>query len=115
MIIELSGKEYEIAKSLRVAFEMQKDFGKLPYMKIFEEITDRPLEDQIKMIYVAFRIKNPNVMTKDEFIDLVLDEWTLDGVWDVINKLMNAITGKKDKEPTEVEEEKTTEQQEKKS
>lgn len=93
MEINISGEVYTVATSLRVPYEMQKDFGNKPYTSIFEGLQSSTLEDQIRIIHTAFRIKNPSKYTFEQFMELVLDEWTLQKVLDTIGDIMEAVTG----------------------
>lgn len=93
MFIQLSGKEYELSATLRVPYEIQKAFGNKPYTKVFEGMSSSSLEDQIKIIYTAFKIKNPNIFTLSEFTDLLLDQWNLDYAMEVLKRIIDDLMG----------------------
>ena len=92
MEITLAGKTYQVDTTLRVAYEMQTDFDK-PYTEIFSGMRRAYLQDQIKTIYTAFRILNPDIYTYGQFFDLALAEWKLNAVLDIVNTIMALITG----------------------
>jgi hypothetical protein len=90
--ITLKDKKYDIDDTLEVAYEMQTDFDK-PYTEVFAGMKRSYLQDQIKVIYTAFRILNPGVFTYEQFFKLVLKEWNLNVILDKVNTIMANITG----------------------
>lgn len=90
--IKFKGEEYELSTKLRVAYEIQNKFGHKPYMEIFQDIQTMKLEDQIKMIYVAFNLMNPDVCTETVFREEVFDSWNLTIITQTIANLVEAIT-----------------------
>ena len=50
------------------------------------------LEEQIRMLFVAFDLKNPNVATEQQFLDEVLDNWNLNMITRKVAELVEAIT-----------------------
>lgn len=106
MILEIAGKEYSCATTLRVAYELQKEFGGKPYTAVFDSLKTSTLEDQVRVLYTSFKILNPNVMTFREFLDTLLDAWTLKQVMDALSGIISALTGT---DPAEAEK-KVTEQ-----
>lgn len=92
MVIKFQGQEYEVSTTLRVAFIIQSKFNHKPYMQIFQDIQNMKLEEQVRMLFVAFDLKNPNVATEKQFLDEVLDNWNLNMITRKVAELVEAIT-----------------------
>lgn len=92
MVIKFQGQEYEVSTTLRVAFIIQSRFNQKPYMQIFQDIQNMKLEEQVRMLFVAFDLKNPNVATEKQFLDEVLDNWNLNMITRKVAELVEAIT-----------------------
>ena len=86
--------EYPFATTLRVAYKVQGENNRKPYTKVFSEIGDMCLEDQIGILYCAFQVGNPDVaMTKKAFVDYYLDHMNLKQIMDQLKAVIQAITG----------------------
>ena len=92
MVIKFQGQDYEVATTLRVAFTIQSRFNHKPYMQIFQDIQNMPLEEQVRMLFVAFDLKNPNTVTEKQFLDEVLDNWNLYMITTNVANLIESIT-----------------------
>ena len=92
MVVKFQGQEYEVSTTLRVAFTIQNRFNHKPYMQIFQDIQNMMLEEQVRMLFVAFDLKNPNVATEKQFLDEVLDNWNLNMITRKVAELVEAIT-----------------------
>lgn len=92
MVIKYDGIEYEVSCSLRVAYTIQSRFNHQSYMKIFQNIQDMKLEEQIRMLYIAFSLKNPDVCSEQAFLDYVLDNWNLNLTTRKVAELVENIT-----------------------
>lgn len=91
MVFKFKDEEYEMRETLRVAYAIQTANGHKPYSKVFAEMGDMPIESQIGVLYVSFNLQNPNVATKQEFLDYCLDNYGLDGIMEKLTELMDGI------------------------
>ena len=100
MITMINGVEYPLATTLRVAYKIQGQHNHKPYSKVFSEIADMHLEEQIGILFAAFQVANPEVkMTQQQFLDYYLDNYTLKDVMDQVKDVVQGITGMTDNEP----------------
>ena len=68
----INGVEYPLATTLRVAYLVQGQHNHKPYAEVFKDIGDMTIEDQIGIIYCAFKCANADstvVIPKQSFID----------------------------------------------
>ena len=90
----INGTEYTLATTLRVAYMVQGENNHKPYSKVFSDLGDMCIEDQIGILYCAFKVANPDVlMPKKTFIDFYLDNTTIKQIMDQLKVLIQAITG----------------------
>lgn len=92
MTIDFQGTTYEVATTLRVAYVLQSRFNHKPYMQIFQDIQGMKLEEQVRLLYTAFSIKNPDICTEQQFLDFVLDNWNLQQISKKVAELIEGIT-----------------------
>ena len=93
MYTTINGVEYPLATTLRVAYLVQGQHNHKPYTEVFKDIGDMSIEDQIGIIYCAFKCANTDstvIMPKQNFIDYYLDNFTLK---EVINQLQEIVKG----------------------
>ena len=93
MYTTINGVEYPLATTLRVAYLVQGQHNHKPYTEVFKDIGDMTIEDQIGIIYCAFKCANADstvVIPKQSFIDYYLDNFTLK---EVINQLQEIVKG----------------------
>lgn len=96
MTITLNDIEYELACNLRVAYELQNKNNHKPYNQVFAELGEAPLEKQIELIYVSFKLANPNeLMTSNTFLNYFLDNYDVSYILDVMEYVMAGVMGKK--------------------
>lgn len=89
----LDGVEYPLATTLRVAYVVQGQHNHKAYTEVFQGIGDMTLEDQIRIIYAAFKVANKEqvfVWTDDKFVNYYLDNY---GLKQVMNQLQDIIQG----------------------
>ena len=93
----INGTEYQLATSLRVAYKVQGEHNHMPYSKVFSDIGDMCIEDQIGILFCAFQVGNPDVlMPKKVFIDYYLDNMNLKQIMDQLKAVIQEITGFED-------------------
>lgn len=93
----INGVEYNLATSLRVAYAVQGQHNHAPYSKIFSELGDMCIEDQIGILYEAFKIANPDVpMNKATFLSYYLDNFKLKEVIKQAGAVIKEIVGEED-------------------
>ena len=99
MNIIIHGKEYELASTLRVAYEMQKQNNHKAYSEIFKGLGDMKIEDQIGLLYCAFKVANPDdakTFTAQMFTEYYLDNYTLKDIMTQLKAVIQGITGESD-------------------
>lgn len=93
----INGVDYELATTLRVAYKVQGQHNHKPYSKVFSDIGDMCIEDQIGILFCAFQVGNPdNIMPKQSFIDYYLDNMNLKQIMDQLKAVIQEITGFED-------------------
>lgn len=90
----INGVEYPLATTLRVAYKVQGEHNHKPYSKVFADIGDMCIEDQIGILFCAFQVGNPDVqMLKQSFINYYLDNMNLKQIMDQLKAVIQEITG----------------------
>ena len=90
----LNGVEYPLATTLRVAYKVQGEHNRKAYSKVFADIGDMCIEDQIGILFCAFQVGNPDVpMLKQAFINYYLDNMNLKQIMDQLKAVIQEITG----------------------
>ena len=92
----INGVEYPLATTLRVAYLIQGQHNHKPYAEVFKDIGDMTIEDQIGIIYCAFKCANADsnvVMSKQSFVDYYLDNFTLREVLGQLQEIVKGIMG----------------------
>lgn len=96
MYTVINGVEYPLATTLRVAYLVQGQHNHKPYAEVFKDIGDMTIEDQIGIIYCAFKCANADstvVISKQSFIDYYLDNFTLKEVLNQLQEIVKGIMG----------------------
>ena len=96
--IMINGNEYTLARNLRVAYELQGQHNHKSYTQILSEINTMTLEQQLDMIYIAFKVKNPEdakTFTKEMFRKYILDsdDFTVTTIMTLISDIIAGILG----------------------
>lgn len=95
----INGVEYALATTLRVAYTVQGQHNHKPYNKVFSEISEMCIEDQIGILFCAFQVANPDgSMSKQTFTDYYLDNMTLKQTMFQLKQVIQSITGFSDQE-----------------
>lgn len=92
----INGREYSLATNLRVAYELQGCNNHKPYTEVFKEIGDMTLEKQLEMLYVAFKVANPDValtLSKNDFCNYYYDHYNLGDMMNQLQGVIRGITG----------------------
>lgn len=92
----INGTRYPLATTLRVAYMVQGQHNHEPYSEVFKNIGDMSVEDQIGIIYCAFKCANPEValsMPLKDFIDYYLDNFNLKDLLKQLEALIKGIMG----------------------
>lgn len=99
--VEIRGVQYELATTLRVAYKVQGQHNHKAYSKVFAEMGDMTLEDQIGILFAAFQIANPEVkMSQADFLNYYLDTFKMKEVLDQLKQVIQEIMGVSDEQPT---------------
>lgn len=94
MFITINGADYNLATTLRVAYKVQGQHNHKAYSKVFAEIGDMSLEDQIGILFASFQVGNPEVkMTQAQFLDYYLDNYNLKILMDQVKEVIQGIMG----------------------
>lgn len=89
----INGTDYELATNLRVAYEIQNQNNHAPYTQVLSKIDEMTLEQQIAILFAAFKIRNPDVvMTQEAFKNILLDDSSFN-VQILMDKIMDVIEG----------------------
>lgn len=97
MYIEINGRQYELATTLRVAYKVQGQHAHKPYTEIFQGIGEMTLEQQIGIVYAAFQSANPEdakSITEKAFLDNFLDNYDVSGLMEILGGIIEGIMGK---------------------
>ena len=90
----INGVEYPLATTLRVAYQVQGQHNHKSYSKVFADIGDMCIEDQIGILFCAFQVGNPDVqMLKQAFLNYYLDNMNLKQIMDQLKAVIQEITG----------------------
>lgn len=91
---KIDGIDYELATTLRVAYMIQGQNNHEAYSKVFARMGDMTLEEQVAVLYTAFKCANPDVlMTKERFFEYYLDHYSLSEVLSQLELVIRGITG----------------------
>lgn len=94
LTVKLNGLDYPLATSLRVAYAVQGQHNHKPYSKVFQDIGDMRIEEQIGILFCAFQIANPNEkMKQSEFLAYFLDNYKIKQILDLLKDLIGEIMG----------------------
>lgn len=95
----INGQEYELSTKLLVAYQIQGCHNHKPYLEIFQAVAKMPLERQIEILFVAFRIANPEVATtfnQQAFLNYYLENFNLKQMMNQLQAVIKGITGEDD-------------------
>lgn len=94
MIVTINNTDYSLATTLRVAYKVQGQHNHKPYAKVFSEIGDMVLEDQIGILFAAFQVANPQVkLSQEQFLNHYLDNYNLKVLMDQVKDVVQGIMG----------------------
>lgn len=94
MIVTIKGVDYPLATTLRVAYKIQGQHNHKAYSKVFSEIGDMTLEDQIGILFAAFQVANPEAkLTQQDFLNCYLDTYNLKILMDQVKEVIQGIMG----------------------
>ena len=94
MTVSINGVDYPLATTLRVAYKVQGQHNHKAYSKVFAEIGDMSLEEQIGILYAAFQVANPEVLlTQSQFLDHYLDSYNLRVLMGEVKEVIQGIMG----------------------
>ena len=106
LTINIEDKEYNLATTLRVAYEVQGQHNHKPYAEVFQDIGEMGVEQQIDIVFASFKCANPdivderksgtqNAITKAKFRDYMLDNYNLGDLMDKLQGIIKGIMGDK--------------------
>lgn len=99
MNIIINGTEYPLATTLRVAYMVQGQFNHKSYSEVFKDLGEMTLEQQISIVYCAFKCANPDqarFLTQQAFLDYYLDNFNLKELMSQLQLLIKKIMGIED-------------------
>lgn len=92
----INGQEFELSTKLLVAYQVQGCHNHKPYLDIFQNVASMPLERQIEILFVAFKVANPEVAKTCNwqfFLNYYLENYRLKQVMDQLQAVIKGITG----------------------
>ena len=101
MYVTIKGNQYELATTLRVAYIIQGQNNHKSYFEIFEQIDKMTVEQQIGIVYAAFKAGNPEAakdINATVFLNEYLDHYNLGGLMNTVKEIIAGIIGE---EPTD--------------
>jgi hypothetical protein len=98
--MQLGNQTYNLASTLRVAYAIQGQHNHKSYLDIFKEIGSMPIEQQIGITYAAY-ISHPDqreldkekLLKESQFRELVLDEYNLKELMEILQELIAGMMG----------------------
>lgn len=97
----INGVEYSLDTTLRVAYMAQGANNHKPYSEVFQSIGDMMLEKQIEILYLAFKVANPEFakeFTQSMFLNYYLEHYNLKEVMDQLQGVIKGVLGSNDEE-----------------
>lgn len=104
MTINYNGKEYPMNTTMRLAYKLQGENGHTPYLDVISNIGDKPVEEQVAVLYTSFVLANPDeakFISKKDFLDYYLDNVTIMDMMTQIKEVISLMMGKNIDELTE--------------
>lgn len=90
--VEIAGKDYELADTLRVIYDIKDITGAKNLREALQSLTALDVDDQIKLLYAAYKAnKNNPIMSANDFKDLILDNCGVFAITDMFNDLANGL------------------------
>lgn len=92
----INGQEFELSTKLIVAYQIQGCHNHKPYLEIFQDVAKMPLERQIEILFVAFRVANPEIaktFNQQSFLNYYLENYKLKQVMNQLQEVIKGITG----------------------
>lgn len=97
LTITIRENEYELATTLRVAYNIQGQHNHRSYIEIFEDIDKMTLEQQIGIVYASFQAANPDsskLIKQSDFLNEFLDNYNLTELMKYVKDIIAGIMGK---------------------
>jgi hypothetical protein len=95
-LITVDGITTPLSTKLRVAYEIQRQFGNKPYMDVFKEIGNKSIEQQIKFVYTAYvqglKDTGQTALPLNIFTECLLDNFSIMQIVDCIQAIIEGIT-----------------------
>lgn len=94
--ITINNREYPLACTLRVAYTVQGQHNHAPYSKVFADIGNMTIEDQIGILYAAFITANPEAsreISSNVFQAYCLDTFNLKELMGMLQRVIEGIMG----------------------
>ena len=99
--LTINGMDYELAGTLRVAYLVQGQHNHKSYMEVFRGVSEMPIEQQIDIVYAAFKVGNPLAaaqMSSKMFLEWALDNLPFKKLLMLVKSIINQIVGKDDED-----------------
>lgn len=99
LVTIINGVEYPLATTLRVAYMVQGQHNHKAYADVFKNIGDMTVEEQIGVIYCAFKCANKDtVISSQSFLEYYLDNYNLKDLLEQLGHIIKGIMGEDFKE-----------------
>lgn len=94
MKLHIKDKEYELSTSLRVVYALRDISKANSLQEAIGSISGLDLDGQLELLYAAYKAANRNAndcMSKDVFVDELLDNLGIFAITNAINKLADGL------------------------
>lgn len=94
MILHLKEKDYELSTSLRVVYALRDISHAKNLQEAINSISSLDLDGQLELLYAAYKAgegKGENAVSKQKFIDDVLDTLGIFAITNAINSLADGL------------------------
>ena len=96
--LEFRGQVYPLSTTLRVAYEVQGQHNHKPYTQVFEAMGDMKVEEQIGIVWAAFKCANKEYIAstginQKTFLEEFLDTCNLKDLMNLLEKIVGGIMG----------------------
>lgn len=97
LTVTFRDREFPLAATLRVAYNLQGQHNHRSYIDIFQSIDKMTLEEQIGIVWAAFAAANRDEATfikSKDFREDILDRYNVGELMEMVGEIISGIMGK---------------------